>query len=259
MIKTQNKKDIDIHKKNLINKGMTFSIIDKSGNRSIFVDKKPMIVMTSKSKEIAKYFGKKKAGGAIHYIHKDIWSRLLQERFELKELKAEYPSQDHNADLFESLPIGTELAYIDINHCYWRVAYLLGYISKRIYDKYKDDAEMKLARNIALSTLASTKKKHSYFYGRFNNTTHCDSYHLPLMYKNIRYFTYNTLGEIAVSIPDGCVSYRTDGIIVLNDKQLVNYTQNYFRKKRFTFETEIFKKVGEKEIQSTLDGKIKKY
>ena len=39
--------------------------------------------------------------------------------------------------LFDSLPIGTRFYYADVKQCYWRIAYLKGYISEYFYKKVR--------------------------------------------------------------------------------------------------------------------------
>lgn len=55
---------------------------------------------------------------------------------------------------------------LDINHCYWRTARLLGYISKELYDKGCSKPDYKQARLAAIGTLAKKVMVDEWAFGK---------------------------------------------------------------------------------------------
>jgi hypothetical protein len=141
-------------------------------------------------------------------------------------------------------------------HCYWRIAYLNKYIGKGLYEKYADNKELKIARNISLSILVSNIKREYYNNGNKINTIDCDTSLYRRIYDNIRYSSYNLCGTIKDAIIDDCLSYRTDAIFTLPAG--VDTVKNIFQENNIFFRVDKCIKLHEK-YYSTSDGEIKKF
>ncbi|MCF8360730.1 MAG: hypothetical protein K9H26_18390 [Prolixibacteraceae bacterium] len=259
MIKAKNHNDIDVYKKNLVNKGSDFQIFEKSAQKSIIVNGKHIVTTQTKDKKLQAYFKLGKKSSLINTIHKNVYKKTSEKGFAMQDIKPEYPPENRNRKAFAEIETDQKLVYIDINHAYWRVAFILGYIDKSLYEKYAYDQEYKLARNIGLSTMVSQKKKHYYFNGKYARTIVCENSMYEKMYKNIRYTTYNIIGELAELIGDGCLAYKVDGLLILNDNELIKFCKEYLKGKNVTFEIKRYKKLNEKELLSVKENKIKKY
>ena len=124
--------------------------------------------------------------------------------------------------MYLDLPMGFEFFYVDIKHCYWRIAYLIGVLNKKTYIKYRDSARYKLARNISLSILTSEKSKEYYENGELLLKVTCDNTHYKTIYQNIRYTAYNFSGRVKELLDGRCIGYYVDGFMILpEDFELV--------------------------------------
>jgi len=142
-----------------------------------------------------------------------------------------------------------ELFKIDINHAYWRIAYLNGYISDKTYKsglKLKDqDKYMKQAYCMALSTQGISRKLRGYKGSNLNGKVksiektrlHKD------IYSDIRNKTFKVMDELAYLIKDDFVSYNVDCITFKNNKN-IETIENYLKSKNLTFKIEKYGKDG---------------
>jgi hypothetical protein len=101
----------------------------------------------------------------------------------------------------------------DVDHAYWRIAYLEGIISKRTYEKgllIKD----KTLRLAALANLASSKEYKVIKDGVFTNQTKVLKYNpiLQKVYHNIRFTCFEHMNTIANLLGDDFICYKTDCI-----------------------------------------------
>ena len=99
--------------------------------------------------------GEKKPLGVhlISLVKKDI-DKLVLEGHKILKIPEKKPHLTfiHHRHL-EYYGEGEEALAIDINHCYWRTAFLLGFISEETYKKGIDKPEYKDGRLIAIGTL----------------------------------------------------------------------------------------------------------
>jgi|WetSurMetagenome_2_1015567.scaffolds.fasta_scaffold255057_2 hypothetical protein len=184
---------------------------------------------------------------ATRYIRKHLDSIIPIER------KA--PVTYINRELWISMPVNSIFYLCDANHCYWRVAYTLGYISKKLYLKYCDNPEFKTLRNIALAILNSSIKREYFRKGKLTHSISCDISLYQQLYTNIRHYTYNNSGQVLDKCPELCIAYRVDGVYVL--PKGLNATMTIFKKNNLLYKTQKCIKIDSNNY-STADGEIKK-
>lgn len=160
-----------------------------------------------------------------------------------------------NRQLWSLMPVNSVFYLIDANHCYWRVAFILGYISKKLYLKYCDDPQCKTLRNIALAILNSSIKREYYRKGKKTHEIDCDISQYRQVYTNIRHYTYNNSGMVKNACEDYCIAYRVDGVYLL--PQGLNKAMTIFKKNDLLYKTQKCIKIDEFNY-STADGEIKK-
>jgi len=101
----------------------------------------------------------------------------------------------------------------DVDHAYWRIAYLMGVISKKTYDKglLIKDKSLRLA---ALANLASSKEYRVIQDGIVTNKTVIMKYDplLQRVYNNIRYTCYEQMNVLAHLLGEDFICYKTDCI-----------------------------------------------
>ena len=88
------------------------------------------------------------------------FNRFIEKnRLEIEEIEPLTTSYFCNHKAIEKGKKGELICHIDINHAYWRTAFLLGYISERYYKKTYQNDDLKLHRNVALACTIAPKKK----------------------------------------------------------------------------------------------------
>lgn len=200
-----------------------------------------------KSKEARRLMGQVRAS-VTRYIKK--------KNFDVPLIKKEYPVVFTNKLFWESIPNNTEFYIIDAKHAYWRIAYLQGYISEKLYDKYAENKEFKLVRNISLAILSSTIKKEYYSYGKKICEVECDTGLYRQIYDNIRYFSFNLCGKIRNNLDDSCFAYRTDGVFLL--KHGLTRAKKMFDEAGLFYKIEKYVKIDAKTFAND-DGELKKF
>ncbi len=138
---------------------------------------------------------------------------------------------------------GTTFYYVDISHCFWRIAYLKGYITKRLYESVLKQPELKTARNIALACIVASKWRKYVVNGVFRCEITEDRTLQRVIYDNIRFTCYNTMGMIASFIEKNCIAYRTDGIMV--DKVGLPKVKKLIRAQNFEYTVQECVKIDE--------------
>jgi hypothetical protein len=173
----------------------------------------------------------------------------------IPEIKQLAPVIYHNQQAWEKLNGDDDFFLVDARHCYWRVAYVLGYISKHIYFRYLISEDYKRLRNISLSILMSGIRREYYRSGEKIHSIECDVSQYRLIYKNIRFFTYNHSGMVRSMIGEQCIGYRTDGIFCT--RAGLKETVYMFENNNLPCKITRCIKIDEKNY-STEDGEIKK-
>jgi hypothetical protein len=152
-------------------------------------------------------------------VKKSINKFIIKNNCEIPKIEKEYDSTFTNRLLFDSLPIGTNFYYLDVKHCYWRIAYLNGYISENYYKKILENPDLKIYRNMALSCIIAPKSVEYYENGELINVITEDTGIYHTIYENIRFKAWNIFGSLCFEKigKEKTIGYYTDGIMVLSD------------------------------------------
>uniref|UniRef100_A0A6M3J7N7 Uncharacterized protein n=1 Tax=viral metagenome TaxID=1070528 RepID=A0A6M3J7N7_9ZZZZ len=187
----------------------------------------------------------KKALGLIRRVKREFTNHIITQDFTIPEITAKNGSIFANHDVYSTLSAGEKFMEIDLRHAYWRTAYLLGYISKRVYTAFANDKEMKLFRNIALACVIAVKYREYYRDGKlyFSITESCNQY--AIMYKNIRHYIWNMIGDIGRKYPKGVIGYRVDAVYVL--PEYADRVKFYFRNRSYMYRSNECEKLNERE------------
>ena len=113
---------------------------------------------------------------------------------------------------------------IDLNHAYWRVAYLKDYIKEETYLKGLESDKYKPIRLSALSNLGRSKIYDVYENGEYSHKekTEANTEYLDL-YNDIRYTTFNVMKELSEQLGKDFHSWRTDCIYFKDTKKNMKY------------------------------------
>lgn len=145
---------------------------------------------------------------------KSLYSQIKKNP-ELFNLNIEFDgiSRDRNHKNWSKIKSKTKFYNIDLSSAYWQVAYKLGYISTKMFEKYIDKDEYKEAKRYCISFLARENRM-DYYDDREIRTISCDISILYQIYTNIRHELYTIIDGLK-SINKDWIEYNIDGISVM--------------------------------------------
>jgi hypothetical protein len=207
-------------KENLLNRKVPFTI-EKKRNEVVFISNGKKIAK-AKSKNTISHAKKDETRNILSLfanVKKSINKHLIANGFDIDKTEKKYDSTFSNRILFDSLPTGTNFYYLDVKHCYWRIAYLNGYINENYYKKILENPDLKIYRNMALSCIIAPKTVEYYENGELTNIIEEDTTIYQTIYENIRFKAWNIFGSLCFEKigKEKTIGYYTDGIMVLSD------------------------------------------
>jgi len=172
-------------------------------------------------------------------IKKQVKSWLKDNRLEL--IPESFPSVK-KGKAYSTLAEGEVFCGTDIKHCYWRMAFNLGYIKPKLYKTLTADdlppekqAQYKLLRNKALACLRSKQE-----IAEWNGEQRIRSYYegsgeMEQLYNDLRNRCYKIMADLSDKIPDGFIKYKTDCIYYL--PQYRNIVEQHLESANMLFKT----------------------
>lgn len=185
------------------------------------------------------YLDVKTSSGRGHHLNKmfmkDI-NNYIDKGGNIPHWDNSYREQMFNVDAIEK-NLNKQLIMIDINDCYWRTAYLLGYISKATYIKGRKRKEWKVGRNACIGSLCKTTIKQGYTNGKVDATKR-QVVRAPLQYQLIRNhiigYVFTMFNELFELMGNNFFMFLTDCLVTNyeNKKKVEEYfTQKGYRVK----------------------------
>tara|TARA_R110000737_G_scaffold148899_1_gene178348 strand:+ start:950 stop:1651 length:702 start_codon:yes stop_codon:yes gene_type:complete len=131
--------------------------------------------------------------------------------------------------------IGTMVG-TDLNHAYWRIAYLYGMINEKTYISGLD-TESKALRLATLSVLGREKSFIAYEKGNKLESyiSQKENVDLKNVFKFIRLTCFNFMKEASELVGDDFFAWKTDCIYYRDSEQNVKLVQEYFDKYNLTY------------------------
>lgn len=130
--------------------------------------------------------------------------------------------------------LGRNSISIDVNDCYWRTAYLLGYITKETYVKGKRKSDWKIGRNASIGSLVKTVVIRNYVNGVVDPNTSKRISPDPA-FVNVRNHiigtVYQMFEELRIMLGSSFYMFLTD--CVFTDALNVNRVKKFFREKMY--------------------------
>lgn len=131
--------------------------------------------------------------------------------------------------------IGT-LTATDLDHAFWRIAYVKGYITKKTYLKGLPNYG-KAIRLASLSVLGRGKKFDKYVDGEFKETIEVKKPDTTLqkVYVDIRYSCYYMMYELSQLLGNDFESWKTDCIYYRDTPENRKLVHNYFDEREMLY------------------------
>jgi hypothetical protein len=181
---------------------------------------------------------------------------ILKSGLEIEKIKQVHPAVAVSRKKYRLMKDGAKFYYVDINHCFWRIAFLKGYIGEKLYEKWANEqGELKTFRNMSLGCIKASEGRTYYIRGVRSYEIEEDKTLQCTIYDNIRFTCYNFLGEISKEVGDNFIAYKTDGIMVDNKKGLAK-VKKLMKKNNFMFTVKECEKIDE--LTYRVDGTTKR-
>lgn len=214
---------VDNYIKDLVSNKLSFSVRRASECTEILMDDKH-IVFASQSN-----FPKKKIylfNNVKQQVTKWLKENVVFLPEELNSIKYNY---DYDTD--EGTMCGT-----DLNHAYWRIAYLYGMINEKTYIAGLD-TECKALRLATLSVLGREKKFDSYEKGEIKQSYVYQKENVDLknVFKFIRLTCFSFMKEASDLLGDDFFAWKTDCIYYRENLKNIKMVQDYFDQFNLTY------------------------
>lgn len=196
----------------LDNRGSVFVIEKKRTVNHLIMNRKYLAISKNKN-HIAKGEQRKEVISLFAQVSKMINKYIIENNFTVKMVRQRHSSSDTNRGKFQKMKVGSEFYYIDVAHCFWRIAFLNGYINEKYYENVLKKPELKTYRNMALACIVAPRTMEYHAHGKSFEISE-DKTLWRIIYDNIRFTSYNLMGDLARHIPNFFIAYRTDGIMV---------------------------------------------
>lgn len=177
------------------------------------------------------------SSGNGHHLNriffKDVDSWLEANKDNVVAYGNNYSEQMFNLDAIEA-NLGKCLVMIDINDCYWRTAYLLGYITYETYIIGKRKKGWKVGRNACIGSLCKTKVITPYENGNLLKSGRRVE-RMPLKYQYIRNHIithiYKMFDYLFSQMGNTFFMYLTDCLVTTYDKK--KWVERYFNDENY--------------------------
>ena len=214
---------VDNYIKDLVSNKLSFSVRRASECTEILMDDKH-IVFASQSN-----FPKKKIylfNNVKQQVTKWLKENVVFLPEELNSIKYNY---DYDTD--EGTMCGT-----DLNHAYWRIAYLYGMINEKTYIAGLD-TECKALRLATLSVLGREKKFDNYEKGEIKQSYVYQKENVDLknVFKFIRLTCFSFMKEASDLLGDDFFAWKTDCIYYRENLKNIKMVQDYFDQFNLTY------------------------
>lgn len=254
-----NRVDFQIYKDNLNLRSKKFTIERKRGERLVVVNGKK-VAKYSKNNSISylKRDESKQILSLFASVKKSVNNYIVKQDFTIDRIEKKYNSVFANRTLFDAIDKETVFYYVDVKHCYWRIAYLFDIISEYYYNKILKKPDLKLYRNMALACIIAPREKEYYQNGENIMTIKEDVRIFNIIYENIRHYAWNIFGSLCYERigKENCIGYFTDGIMIFPDD--VKKVSTVLARRKLKFRVQQCKKIGYREYVNLDEGEVRK-
>jgi hypothetical protein len=206
--------------KSLADQRRTFIVEKKRSVKSILIGTKYIILQKNKNQLKNDKVNKTRITSLFAQVAKCVNAYIIKSELTVKKIKQIGTSSYTNRKKYRLMKDDAKFYYVDIAHCYWRIAFLRDYISETLYKNILETEDLKLYRNMALACIVAPKGREYWIRGEKILEIYEDKTLHRIVYDNIRFTAYNLMDIIKKEVDEHCIAYRTDGIMVDSKKGL---------------------------------------
>lgn len=219
MVHNSDKKSFSDIVQGLSKKKYTFIVEEKGDNQIIFLNHR-VVGRTKKTSSLPKdKFLKTEALLLFSTVKRSITKQIIKLGLNVPTVECDCTSTWRNNKLYYSLKPKDKFFYVDVSHCYWRIAFLQGWISEKLYKSVLGKEHLKQFRNMSLSCIVTPKVRKYYINGDVENRIFVEDKNLyQRVYNNIRFTSYNLCDTVRKKVgDDNLLFYKTDGFLVMEE------------------------------------------
>lgn len=214
---------VDAYVNDLVDKKLSFSVRKASECTEILLDDKHIVFASQTN------FPKKKI-----FLFNNVKQQVIKW---LSENQVTMPPENYSLkynydyDLEKGVMCGT-----DLNHAYWRIAYIYGMITEKTYINGLD-TDCKALRLATLSVLGREKTFNRYEKGKKVETYihQAENVELKNVFKFIRLTCFNYMKEVSEILGDDFFAWKTDCIYYRESFTNIKNVQSYFDQYNLTY------------------------
>lgn len=257
MRKIDNKK-LNSYVNSLCAQKKTFVVENKRKVNSILLYGKTSILNKGKDTKVKSKKKNREVINLFSQVAKNVNQYIVDNGLVVSKVRNRHSSTYTNRKMYREMAEGEMFYYIDISHCFWRIAYLKKYITKSLYENTLKKEEFKTYRNIALACIVAPRSRKYYVFGKYmGEISEWKELHQRI-YDNIRFTAYNLMGDLRAEINRYCIGYRTDGIMVTDNPKVIERVKQIIKKKGFNYKVTECYKVDELFYQFGNNEKLKR-
>ena len=221
-----------------------FNITSLRRNKSLYKDGRMLFRNHEKQKKDSYVFS------FYANVKKQLNKYIVSKDFIIDVEKKKNPVRHKKYNNWREVPNGSKFLHVDINNCYWQLMEREGYISRKMYLRYKNDASFKEIRIKSLTMTVSLKTK-EYYFDKFTPgvpdlTIQCDNRLYKDLFENIRNLTTNLTGHICYDIlKENYLGYNIDGLY-LTDKDSMKEIHKFLKKEKMDYKIVVCQKIDSK-------------
>jgi len=236
MIRKITKESFDEYVKNFDANNIEFVVSSKRNIHLLFYNKQ--LLLMSKNPNNRFNFKRKEVNATTSLygqVKMNINRHLKKLQFNPEVVEPRYNSSQKNRAKWKSMAEGEVFYYLDIKHCFWRVAYLKTYISKKLYERVlqNPDPDFKIHRNMSLALIIAPESRAFHKNGKVEYFVTEEKSMYSTIYNNIRHTSYNLMGDCMELAGEHFISYMTDGILV--NKPALKKVEKFIKKADFFY------------------------
>jgi hypothetical protein len=262
-MKKVDQETFDFYVKSFEEQKRNFVVEEKRSFKKLIMRGKTILSVETKDKKEEKMNKEQRAQffSLLGQVSKAATKYITENNFEVEKVESLCGAVWVNRKKYREMKQGAKFYYVDAAHCFWRIAYLRGYIGENLYVSMLDKPELKQYRQMALSCIVAPRGR-KYFNGG-KPILMADGKELEIfedkklyarIYNNIRFTAYNTMGYCRQELGDAIIAFKTDGLMV--QKKGLSKAKKLLTQCGFDYKiTECFK---EDELYFWYDGETKK-